>query len=85
MTAPRPPLKGRKLGDRRVVVERPHSDFFRYAGPGTMVAKAAASAPRTSIGRRVARVRSFFFGKPLANEQEIGERLSKKLALPIFS
>jgi amino acid transporter len=85
MTAPRPPLHGRKLGDRRVVVNRPHSAYFRYAGPGTMVAKAAASTPTTAVGRRVARVRGFFFGKPLANDQEIGERLSKKLALPIFS
>jgi amino acid transporter len=85
MTAPRPPLRGRKLGDRRVVVDRPHSAFFRYAGPGTMVAKPAASAPTTAVGRRVARVRSFFFGKPLASAQEIDERLSKKLALPIFS
>ncbi|HEX7491617.1 MAG TPA: APC family permease [Candidatus Limnocylindrales bacterium] len=85
MTAPRPPLHGRKLGDRRVVVNRPHSAYFRYAGPGTMIAKAAASTPRTAIGKRVARIRSFFFGQPLANDQEIGERLSKKLALPIFS
>jgi amino acid transporter len=85
MTSPRPPLHGRKLGDRRVVVNRPHSAYFRYAGPGTMVAKAAASAPTTVIGKRVARVRAFFFGQPLANDQEIGERLSKKLALPIFS
>jgi amino acid transporter len=85
MTAPRPPLHGRKLGDRRVVVNRPHSDFFRYAGPGTMVAKAAASAPTTAVGRRVARVRAFVFGKPLTSAAEIGERLSKKLALPIFS
>jgi amino acid transporter len=85
MTAPRPPLRGRKLGDRRVVVDRPHSAFFRYAGPGVMVAKAAASAPTTAFGRRVARVRSVVFGKPLTNAQEIGERLSKKLALPIFS
>jgi amino acid transporter len=85
MTSSRPPLKGRKLGDRRVVVDRPHSAFFRYAGPGTMVAKAAASTPRTGVARRVARVRGFFFGKPLANDQELEERLSKKLALPIFS
>ncbi len=85
MTAPRPPLHGRKLGDRRVVVDRPHAAFFRYAGPGTMVAKAAASAPTTSFGRRAARVRAIVFGKPLTNAQEIGERLSKKLALPIFS
>ena len=85
MTAPRPPLHGRKLGDRRVVVNRPHSAFFRYAGPGTMVAKAAASAPTTALGRRAARVRAFVFGKPLTSAAEIGERLSKKLALPIFS
>jgi amino acid transporter len=50
-----------------------------------MVAKAAASAPTTAVGKRIARVRAFVFGAPLANEQEIGERLSKKLALPIFS
>jgi amino acid transporter len=85
MTPPRPPLKGRKLGDRRVVVNRPHSAFFRYAGPGVMVAKAAASAPTTAIGRRLARVRAFVFGKPLSSDQEIDERLTKKLALPIFS
>jgi len=85
MTPPRPPLKGRKLGDRRVVVNRPHSAFFRYAGPGVMVAKAAASAPTTAVGRRVARVRAFVFGRPLTNAQESEERLSKKLALPIFS
>lgn len=85
MTASRPPLKGRKLGDRRVVVDRPHSAYFRYAGPGVMVAKAAASTPTTAFGRRLARVRGLVFGQPLANAQEIDERLSKKLALPIFS
>ena len=85
MTAPRSPLHGRKLGDRRVVVDRPHAAYFRYAGDGTMVAKAAASGPTSVVGKRIARVRSFIFGKPLTNAQEIGERLSKKLALPIFS
>ncbi len=85
MTSPNSPLRGRKIGDRRVVVERPHSTFFRYAGPGVMVAKAAASAPTTVLGRRLARVRAVVFGKPLANAQEIEERLSKKKALAIFS
>jgi amino acid transporter len=50
-----------------------------------MIAKAAASAPTTAQGRRLARVRAFVFGKPLSSAQEIEERLSKKLALPIFS
>jgi amino acid transporter len=85
VTAPNSPLRGRKLGDRRVVVDRPHSAYFRYAGPGVMVAKAAASGPTTVIGRRIARVRAFVFGKPLTSAQDIEERLSKKLALPIFS
>jgi amino acid transporter len=85
MTAPRSPLPGRKLGDRRVVVDRPHSAFFRYAGPGTMVAKEAASTPTTAVGKRLARIKNFVFGKPLANAQEMEERLPKKKALAIFS
>jgi amino acid transporter len=79
------PLKGRKLADRRVVVERPHSPYFRYTGPGQLVARKAASAPRTPAGRLFARVRAALFGTPLASEEEIGERLSKKKALAIFS
>ncbi len=78
-------LKGRKSGDRRVRVERPHSPYFRYAGPGSLVAREAASMPRTPTGRAVARLRQVVFGRTLANEEEIGERLSKKKALAIFS
>jgi amino acid transporter len=78
-------LKGRKRGDRRVRVERPHSPYFRYTGPNELVAREAASAPRTPTGRAFARVRQVVFGRPLANEEEIGERLSKKKALAIFS
>ena len=47
MIGGRRPLRGRKLADRRVRVERPHSPYFRYTGPGQMVAKAAASRPTT--------------------------------------
>jgi amino acid transporter len=50
-----------------------------------MVAKAAASAPTTALGRRLARIRAVAFGKPLTNAQEIEERLPKKKALAIFS
>ena len=66
-------------------VERPHSAFFRYAGPNQFVTKEAASLPTTASGRAWARLRAAVFGRPLAQEEEIGERLSKKLALPIFS
>jgi amino acid transporter len=78
-------LKGRKSGDRRIRVERPHSPYFRYTGHNELVAREAASLPRTPTGRAVARLRQVVFGRPLANEEEIGERLSKKKALAIFS
>ena len=79
------PQRGRKLADRRVRVERPHAPYFRYTGPGQLVAKAAASAPTTPGGRVLARARSFLFGRPLAMEEEATERLPKKQALAIFS
>ena len=85
MIGGRRPLQGRKVGDRRVHVERPHSPYFRYTGPGMLTAKAAASAPTTSSGRAWEQVRRTLFGRRLSNEEEAFERLPKKLALPIFS
>jgi amino acid transporter len=81
----RRPLTGRKVGDKRVRVERPHAAYFRYAGPGQLVAREAASIPRTPTGRTLARLRALVFGRPLANEEEIEERLAKRKALAIFS
>ena len=81
----KPWLHGRKPGDRRVRVERPHAEFFRYAGPGTLVAREAASRPRTATGRAIERARQALFGKRLSIHDEITERLSKKKALAIFS
>jgi amino acid transporter len=85
MIGGRRPLKGRKPADRRVRIERPHSPYFRYSGPGQLVAKAAANEPKTPVGKAWARIRGVFLGRPLASEEEIGERLSKKKALAIFS
>ncbi len=85
MTEGKQPLRGRKPGDRRVRIERPHSVFFRYAPDGQLVAKEAASTPRTPVGRALARARGILFGRPLSIHEEIGERLSKKKALAIFS
>ncbi len=78
-------LKGRKLGDRRVRIERPHSAYFRYTGEGNLVAKEAASVPRTKAGLLLARFRGILFGRPLSIHEEITERLSKAKALAIFS
>jgi amino acid transporter len=81
----RRPLRGRRPGDVRVEVERPHAGYFRYTGPGQLTAREAASAPRTPIGRTFARVRAVLFGRPLSNYEETAERLSKTKALAIFS
>ncbi len=85
MIGGRRPLQGRKPADRRVRVERPHAAYFRYAGPGQLVAKPAASAPRSGVERAFLRAKAWLIGRPMASEEEIGERLPKKLALPIFS
>ena len=79
------PLKGRKLGDRRVVVDRPHARYFRYLGPGILEAKLEAQAPRTAYQRRMATVRGLLFGRPLSSAAELTERLPKWKALPVFS
>src|SRR5204862_1087324 len=72
-------------GDRRVRVERPHSALFRWTGPGQLTAKDAAFVSPTRGGRIYARAKAVLLGRPLASEAEIGERLSKKKALAIFS
>jgi amino acid transporter len=79
------PLRGRKPGDRRVRIDRPHAALFRWTGPGQLTAKEAASKPTTPTARLIARFKGVLLGRPLASEEEIGERLSKKKALAIFS
>ena len=79
------PLRGRKLGDRRVVVDRPHARYFRYLGPGVLEAKLEAQAPRTPQQRRMATLRTILFGRPLSSAADLAERLPKWKALPVFS
>jgi amino acid transporter len=85
MIGGRRPLQGRKVGDRRVHVERPHSPYFRYTGPGMLQAKEAASTPPSGFAKAWEPARRLLFGRRLATDEEEGERLPKKLALPIFS
>lgn len=79
------PLQGRKLGDRRIVVDRPHARYFRYIGPGVLEAKLEAQAPRTSYQRRMATLRGILFGRPLSSAADLTERLPIWKALPVFS
>ena len=85
MTGGRTPLRGRRPGDRRVRVERPNAQLFRYSAANVLTARPAASAPATATGRAMARIRATVFGKPLATDEEIEQRLPKKKALAIFS
>jgi amino acid transporter len=85
MTGGQKPLRGRRPGDRRVRVERPNAQLFRYSAANVLKAKPAALAPQTATGRAMARVRAAVFGKPLASDEEIEQRLPKKKALAIFS
>ncbi|MFP5341948.1 MAG: APC family permease [Candidatus Limnocylindria bacterium] len=66
-------------------MDRPHAPYFRYTGPGQLTAKAAASVPTTPVGRLMARIRGVVLGRPLHQDEEIGERLPKRKALAIFS
>jgi amino acid transporter len=77
--------RGRKPGDVRVRVDRPHTRYFRYVAPGVYTAKLAADAPTTPAGRAWAAARRTLFGRPLSTEQEIEERLPIWKALPVFS
>jgi amino acid transporter len=78
-------IAGRKPGDRRVRIDRPHAAFFRYSGPGRLTAKEEASRPTTPTGRAWSAVKRVLIGRPLSVEADIEERLSKKKALAIFS
>jgi amino acid transporter len=78
-------IGGRKPGDRRVIVARPHARYFRYVAPGVFEAKLEAQAPRTPFQRRMATVRGLLFGRPLSSAEELSERLPKWKALPVFS
>jgi amino acid transporter len=78
-------LAGQKLGNRRVRVERPGSEYFRHTPSGALEARPKAHEEVHPVGRAMAATRRVLFGRPLASAEEIGERLSKKKALAIFS
>jgi amino acid transporter len=68
-----------------VRVDRPHAAYFRYTGERTLVARQAASLPRTPAGRALARLRAVVFGRPLSNADESTERLGVATGLPVFA
>lgn len=80
-----PGLSGQKPGNRRVRVARPQSEYFRYTPSGALEARPKAHEEKDPGRRFLASSRRLLFGRPLASVEEMGERLSKKKALAIFS
>jgi amino acid transporter len=78
-------LVGRHAADRRIRSARPSSPYFRHAGPGLVTARPAAAEPSLPLERLVWRVRRTLFGRVLASEEELEERLPKAQALATFS
>ena len=79
------PSMSAKQADRRVRDRATHSPHFRYAGPDTLVAKEAASIPRTPVGRALARARAILFGRPISLHEELSERLNVFTGLAVFA
>ena len=78
-------LSGRKTADRRIRARPRTSPYFRHAGPGILTARPAAVEPNLPLERAAWRLRRAVFGRVLASEEEIEERLSKAKALATFS
>jgi amino acid transporter len=78
-------LPGRKVADRRVRATRRTSPWFRHAGPGVLTARREAVEPTRPLERVGWRVRRALFGRLLATDEEIEERLPKVQALATFS
>ncbi len=79
------PIQGSKIGNRRRRIERKYTEYFRYTATGSLMAKPKAHEDPRPLGRAWTRVKQALIGRPLASAEEIGERLSKKKALAIFS
>ena len=76
---------GQHRADRRILVERPHAEFFHAVAPGVVSARIAAGAPVAGPARAAWRLRRAIFGRLLRTEEEVEERLSKVKALATFS
>ena len=60
-------------------------ELFVEPSPDHLVASAAGSAPVHDLEKATTAAKRFIFGRPISNAEEGEERLSKTLALPIFS
>jgi amino acid transporter len=76
-------IPGRRPGDRVVRIVRPPE--FRRGHGGIFVATPDAMKAETTAGRVYERVRRVLFGRPIASEAELGERLSIPTGLGVLA
>jgi amino acid transporter len=79
------PLRGKKVGDKRVRIAQDPDRPFLHTGPGAVTARASVFIPRSARSRLAARFRHGVFGRALATMEESDQRLSKTKALAVFS
>jgi amino acid transporter len=78
-------IRGSKPGSRFLRLMRKGDQKLVRVGEGSFEATRVANVPTTSIGRLWANVRGVVIGRALASSELGHERLSKKMALAIFS
>ena len=76
-------IAGRMPGDRVVRIVRPPE--FRRGHGGIFVATPEATKADTAAGRVYERIRRILFGRPIASEAEMGERLSIPTGLGVLA
>lgn len=77
--------RGRRHGDRFIRIVRPYREDFRKTASGQYVATERVLLPGTRVGRGLEALRRIVIGRRLASEEEITERVSKKIGLAIFA
>jgi len=77
--------RGTLPGDRRVRVSRAHRSGLEKVAPGHLQTTPRSSDPATGARARLARLRRFVVGAPLATRQMVHERLTKVKALAVLS
>jgi len=78
-------VRGSKPGSRFLRLTRSGEQKLRRVGEGEFEATRAASRPQTGMGRFMASVRRVVIGEAIASSQASHQRLSKLIALAIFS
>jgi amino acid transporter len=78
-------VQGSKPGSRFLRLTRTGEQKLRRVGEGEFEATRAASRPQTGLGRFYAGIRKVVIGEALASSQAGHQRLSKIIALAIFS